>query len=533
MTRADLARLRRWMSRARPPRRALARAVTAGLLATCLNVALLVGAVGLLVASAARPGLEAVLGALIVIELLAFFRSPLRYVERLSAHQLGYGAVTTWRRWLVSSVGRQDYATWRTYAAGDLLERSLRDTEELQDLWLRFVIPLASSLVTLALVDVTFLVMSPQLRWWPVALVAAVLQVGGVAALVANTSPLLRSDRELRRTRGAFRAELVELSTVAPELVLLGRGSYVTRRADATIDDLRRRESATARLARRGTAVPAGVAVLGVAALSAHPTTSPTWMAVSAMLVVATVGLLTTVRLSLETSVSVLAGAERLEQLDRLNDEGTSAWPADTTVEIAHVRVSEDDKTMITDATLSIAPGRRVALTGASGSGKSTLLRVIAALDAAESGSVRIGDVEARDIDEGRLRSHLGYVPAEPGLTRGFAQDVLTLGRTPRRDAIADLAAVGLLVEPTTRFEALSRGERARVALVRALVIQPDIVLLDEPTAGLGREESARVLDLVAASGATVLVATHDPTVIEWCDEVVELRDGVVQHVRR
>src|ERR1039458_1952944 len=103
--RADVDRLWRWLRRAQPPRSTLLRALTAGLIASLVNVALLVGAVGLLVDSATRPGLRTVLGALIVIELFAFLRSPLRFVERLSAHRLGFAAVSRWRRWLVLTVG--------------------------------------------------------------------------------------------------------------------------------------------------------------------------------------------------------------------------------------------------------------------------------------------------------------------------------------------------------------------------------------------------------------------------------------------
>ena len=90
----EMARLLRWLQRAQPPRGALWRALASGLVATATNVALIVGAVALLVESATRPGLRAVVVVLVVIELFAFLRSPLRFIERLSAHRLGYAAVT-------------------------------------------------------------------------------------------------------------------------------------------------------------------------------------------------------------------------------------------------------------------------------------------------------------------------------------------------------------------------------------------------------------------------------------------------------
>jgi ABC-type lipoprotein export system ATPase subunit len=106
------------------------------------------------------------------------------------------------------------------------------------------------------------------------------------------------------------------------------------------------------------------------------------------------------------------------------------------------------------------------------------------------------------------------------------------LGRATSRSAHDDLASLGLATDPTTRWEELSRGERARIAIARAMVTSPLIYLLDEPTSGLGTEESAAVLTLLASTGSTVIVATHDAQVMAWCDEVIELIDGALE-VRR
>jgi ATP-binding cassette subfamily C protein CydC len=154
-----LRRLRRWLRRAQPPRADLARALLAGFVASATNVALLVGAIALLVESATRPGLRAVAAVLVIIELFAFLRSPLRFSERLAAHQLGFRAVSRWRRWLVLVVGQLDFSQWRTYAAGDLLERALSDTDELQDLWLRFVIPFLDVVAVMVLGDIVIAVL--------------------------------------------------------------------------------------------------------------------------------------------------------------------------------------------------------------------------------------------------------------------------------------------------------------------------------------------------------------------------------------
>ena len=114
------------------------------------------------------------------IELFAFVRSPLRFGERLAAHRLGYAAVTRWRRWLVLVVGQLNYSQWRTYASGDLLERALGDTDELQDLWLRFVIPFVDVIAVMVASDVVVAILPPHGHWWTYAVNLAVLQLIGV-----------------------------------------------------------------------------------------------------------------------------------------------------------------------------------------------------------------------------------------------------------------------------------------------------------------------------------------------------------------
>ena len=531
--RSDLDRFVRWLRRARPPRRDLARALTAGLVASTTNVALLVGAVALLVVSAPRPGLHAVLGPLIVIELFAFLRSPLRFAERMSAHQLGFDAVTSWRRWLVATVGRLDYSQWRAHAAGDLLERALRDTDELQDLWLRCVIPLVTTLSVAVLGDAVVAVLAPRGQWWPVVAVLGACQVLGVAALVANVRPLLADDRALRRARGAYRAELVELSAVTPDLVLLGRVGFAASRSLAAVHRLLDAERTLRRRRQFSSLVPLAASLGALTGLAWRPATSPVWIVVAAMLALATADLLATVRSALDTAVAVAGGAERLEELDCAAPPGNHSWPRDATLRLEGVTLMEDGTPLAVDVSLRVAAGRRVAVTGASGAGKSTLLRAMAALDRVPVGRISVGGIALDDLDEGQLRREVAYVPSDPGLIRGYAIDVVQLGRATLRDAVNDLEALGISTDRTTRFQDLSRGETERVAIARALVTTPSIYLLDEPTGGLGREETARVLTLVGATGATVVVATHDPQVIEWCDDVVELRDGSLREVNR
>ncbi len=527
-------RLRRWAVRARPERGGVRRALAAGLLASASAVALFVGAVALLVVAAQRPGLRAVAGVLILLELFAFLRSPIRFVERLSGHRLGLAAVTQWRRWVVVAVGGWSYSRWRRYASGDLLSRALTDTDELQDLWVRGLLPLATVIATLALGDAVVGVLPPTGAFALDAVAFAAVQAVGVAALLASLPGLVEADTEVRRARAAYQSMLVELSAAAPELLLLGAEGLVTARSREPIAALRRAERRWRRRHSWSLLVPLVVTLTSLGGVGLdHPSTSPVWTVVAALIALGACELLGVVRHAVDTFVAVSAAAERLEELDAGEHAGRAPWPERTALRARDVSLSEEDRVLATGVDLTVPPGQRIGVTGASGTGKSTLLRALAALDETREGSIDLGGTLIGEIDEAELRRHLGYVASEPGLFNGLVLDVVTMGRDTNRDILDDLVRVGLRVEATTRWDELSRGERQRVAVVRSLACSPDVVVLDEPTSGLGRDETAAVLELLRSAGPSVVVATHDEQVMAWCDVVVELRDGRLTTLRR
>jgi ABC-type transport system involved in cytochrome bd biosynthesis fused ATPase/permease subunit len=529
----DRRRLARWLRRARPARRDLARALLTGLAASAVAVGLTTGAIGLLVASAGRPGLRSVAVVLVAIEVFAFFRSPLRLAERLAAHRLGYAAVTRWRRWLVQVVGRLDYRRWRGYASGDLLERALVDTDRLQDLWLRGAVPALTSLATLLALDVVVAVLPPLGRWVGVAAGLACVEALVVAVLMGVHRRALDADLDCRRAAGEARAALVELAGAGPALAALGRPEVVVRRWGDAAGRLARAEARRRRpvALRHAVLALAGAAALGDVAV--HPATAPLWWVVAAALAVAAAELLAGFDAALAGASAVVAAAERLEEIDRPGPVGRRTPGAREELRARGLAYHEADRAVLEAVDLDVAWGRRVAIVGPSGSGKSSLVRLLAHLDRPDAGAITLGGVDLAELDEAGLRARVAYVPSEPGLARGYVRDVVALGRPVLEAGLAALADLGLDLDAAARIEGLSRGETARLALARALAGAPEIVLLDEPTAGLGEDDTARVLSALRRSGATVVVATHDPQVIGWCDEVFELREGRLDPLSR
>lgn len=200
----------------------------------------------------------------------------------------------------------------------------------------------------------------------------------------------------------------------------------------------------------------------------------------------------------------------------------------------------DETVTALDHVSLSVAPGEFVAILGPSGSGKSSLLAVAGGLTPPTSGSVRIGDTElvGRSPKElSKLRRELvGFVFQSSNLVPALTSiDQLRLPTTfgrfaDTRDPMDLLEQVGMTHKADRRPHQLSGGERQRVGIARALVVRPQVLLVDEPTAALDRKRSQEVVALLAAEtrqhGVATVMVTHDHDVISHCDRVYEMVDG-------
>lgn len=192
---------------------------------------------------------------------------------------------------------------------------------------------------------------------------------------------------------------------------------------------------------------------------------------------------------------------------------------------------------------LFIPAGQFVAIMGASGSGKSTLLGLLAGLDSPTEGDVLIDGTEISRLPEDKLAEvrgkKLGFVfqsyqliPTLTALENVLLPHELNASGDGRARAAGLLTSVGLAERMHHYPIQLSGGEQQRVALARAFVLDPPIVLADEPTGNLDSKNGAHVLDLLLErnriSGATLVLVTHDAQISSYADRRVVLRDGAV-----
>jgi len=211
-------------------------------------------------------------------------------------------------------------------------------------------------------------------------------------------------------------------------------------------------------------------------------------------------------------------------------------------IALRRVRVGWPSGFALADLTWTVPQGGRAAMVGPSGSGKSTLLSVLAGDKPVDAGEVEVLGMRLDQMGEARRRAwrvrHVGQVFQDFPLLSSLdvRGNVLLVGRlhpAVRLDAAMRAHAEALLVSldidhlATRRPQALSQGERQRVAVARALVTRPGLVLADEPTSGLDPGRKQAVLALLeqacAQDGTTLVVVTHDPDVAARFDRVLDL----------
>ena len=536
----------------RPYRATIAVAVVLSLVAAATSLAqpLLVREVVSEV-QASRPvtALAGLLVALLVVS------TVLGGVRQFLLERAGEGVVLSVREAVVGRLSRMTVAERDARLSGDLLSRVGSDTTALASVVtsglfesVGVALTAIGALAVMAYLDVVLLGVT-------VAAVAIGLGVG-----IAASRRLRRLELTTQRRVGAMSAAVARMLSALRTI----RASGATEREMVDVvgaaRDARDASVAAARVRAviapvTGLAVQAAfIAVLGVGGYRVASG------ALSVGSLVAFVLLLFTLVLPLGQLLRVWtvlqAGLAALTRIDEVLGVAVEqdAVPASTVTAVPGVAVPllafdrvafsyGDGTPALAEVTFSVPAGTRTAVVGPSGAGKSTLLSLVERFHDVDAGSVRLGGVDVRDMPRAGLRARLGYVEQDAPVLAGTLRSNLLLAAPRATDeqlaaVLHDVALDELLTRSELGLDAavgeggvlLSGGQRQRLAIARSLLAQPELLLLDEPTASLDARNEALLREVLAraASSRTLVVVAHRLSTVVDSDQIMVLDAGRV-----
>ncbi|SCE80595.1 ATP-binding cassette, subfamily C, CydC [Micromonospora coriariae] len=542
----------------------LGRLVGAGLLAAATEfagLALMATATWLLMSAAGRPPLDRLTVAIVAVRALAISRGVFRYTERLAGHDAVLRMITDVRARVFASLAARRTAAHRS---GDVLSRLVSDVEAVQDLLLRVLVPgSAAALVGVLAVAGAALISPPA-----AGVLTAGLLVAGVALPALATAVTRRNAAEVAPLRGALATDAIDLTHGAADLAAFGATDAALHAAEQRAGRMARLER---RLAATGFAVDAaGVLVAGLTAaavvLAALAADVP-----GVLVGVLAVGTLAAVEVTLAlvsaarqwtqlrpglTRVAALLDVDLPTAPRAAADPGANGTGGPDRSGAHELRFAEvtvryraGAAPALDRVSLDLPAGRRIAVVGPSGAGKSTLAAVLTGAVRPTSGRVTLDGRDLSAYAEEELPRAVGGLLAEAYVFHATVRENLLLGRAGASDEelIAATSAAGLLewvhAQPAgwdtlvgEEGGQLSGGQRQRLALARALLAAPPVLVLDEPTEGL--DPTAADAVLASALGATpvghsVLLISHRLSGLAELDEIVVLDGGrVIQRGR-
>ena len=551
--RTALAVDRRLLQVAQPVMGWMALAAALGVLTVVSGVALMAASAWVISAAALQPSIAELQVAIVALRLFGITRGLLRYAERLASHHATFHLLARLRLWFFASLEPLAPARLQQFQSGDLLTRILSDIETLQDFYLRAISPPVVGFVVALLTAWVLAGISPALAVLNLCLVC----LGGIG-LAWGAQRLTRSSgSRLIQARSQMQAALVEaLQGMGDWLAygleagwiarLGGLGNQVERSQSRRSEVLALVSSASSALG-----MLACLATIAVLTPQIHQGALPgVWLAAFALGVLASYEPVGALPAAAEQASSSRQAAERLIQVVETTPEVDEAAGSPLEAPFRSLRLEQltfhyprDPRPVLSEVTIDLARGQRLAVIGSSGSGKSTLIHLLLRFWEASHGRILVNDTDVRQLQPAAVRGLFACLLQPPYLFSDTLSRNVSLGnRDLAPDAIAHALELVALTERVNAMPngldtwvgdfgtALSSGERQRLALARALARPAAILLLDEPTAGLDPITAGRVLDNVWRSlgDRCLIVATHDPTGLERMDEILILERGTI-----
>jgi len=513
--------------------------------------AALLGLSGWFISATAAAGLAGV-GAVFdvfrpsaMVRFLALGRAAARYGERVLTHDATLRALEELRVQVLGGLIASPYQRMLRIRGAQALNRLTADIDALDGVPLRLVLPIAAGVLAQLLAFVVI--------WSLVGMqVAAWICAGYLCGAAVIFWQTIRKTRHISRrseaAAQAFRSRLIDLIRARGDLAV--QGQLVTQMdhvlgADARRKSLVLQQDLAERLAGAavqilGVVIAGGALWLGVVLVQGGSIAAP-FAALGFFAALALAETVAPLRRAASDLGRMIEAARRVSR-DIADVPVSKGAPVSTQgpleVEAVTLHRALSEAAVVEGFSISVRPRETVAITGASGAGKSTLLLAISGLHPLYSGVVKLGGVAISSLDEAALRREVVLLPQRSALMAGSVAESLRLAAPDADDATlwAVLEAVqftqtlktreGLETVMGPRGDGLSGGEARRLTLARALLRQPHVLLLDEPTEGLDELTAKSVLAGVRSylPNAAILIASHRRIETDFADRIIALK---------
>jgi ATP-binding cassette, subfamily B, bacterial len=495
----------------------------------------------------AWPALVACAAAIAAVALAS---GALSYLQLYTSARIGHRITWRLRGELFAHLQRLSLAHHRGTRVGELITKVAGDTNLLRDMFADWLLTFCRHAVTLVAMLAVMFVLN-----WRLALVVTATLPPLLLVIYLLNRRVKEAAREQRKNEGRMASRLNEVLSQIALVQAFGRHEEeqerFRREIEANYDSGMRSARTTGAIVKAIAVVSAiGTAVtvlLGAREVLAQQLTPGELLVFITYVAALYKPVRDLGRLSGKFSRAGVS-AQRVAQILNIepdaDDEPDAIELRHTMGEITFENVSfayGRQKPVLQELNLRIAAGERVALVGRSGAGKSTLINLLLRLAEPTTGRILIDGIDIRRYTRASLRRAMGVVPQEPMLFAVSVRENIAYGRPEAsmtqiesaaraaraHEFIVDLAE-GYDTELGERAATLSGGQRQRLCLARALVKEPAILLMDEPTAAIDPRSAQLIHEAVARvhKGRTLIVITHDPNALAGYDRVITIEGG-------
>ena len=481
------------------------------------------------------------------VRFLSLTRILLRYVDKLGSHDLTLKFLSKIRLWIYEKLEPLAPAHLLNFQSGDLLTRFSQDVDALDHLYIRLFLPVSVFFITSVLGFVILNHFSFMIAWH----VLVLLWISGFIMPIIMAYFLKERSKNLAISQANFKKEVVEFCQNLTEIIMFSK-------INTFIDRLKKNDRKTLKIQSKLISWEAASA-FSLVLLSGFTLWYTLWVSVplvhnhllnGAFLAFLILGIAAIFEVASGLPAAFYYASKTLESARRIKEIATQK-PTVIFAEHSDISIKNDDIVyknvsfaydinypILHNINLAFKSGEKIAITGKSGVGKTTLFQLLERYWDVSEGRISIGGIDIKNFNEKQLRSLLSFTPQ---YTHVFNETVLENICFSNPDIAPEKISIALqtvMLENTVNSFPdglqqwlgatgiqLSGGEQKRIGIVRALLHDAPILLLDEPTEGLDFTMAEKMIEqlLLNYADKTIVVITHDPRIAGMMERVVEL----------